>query len=248
MKKMKVAAIIQARMGSTRLPGKILKTVLGKTLLEYQIERVKRAKLIDEIIVATTAKKSDDPIAQLCHQLSIPFYRGSEDDVLSRYYEAATRFKVDVVVRLTSDCPIIDPEVIDKTVDVYLANCQSVDYVSNTLVRTFPRGLDTEVFSYKVLKEAFDHTIDKMYREHVTSYIYSHDEIYTLKNIASIENYGDHRWTVDTPEDFALLKNIIEALYPFNKEFVLEDVIKLLEMNPEWIEINKHIEQKKLSD
>lgn len=245
---MKVAAIIQARMGSTRLPGKILKTVLGKTLLEYQIERVKRAKSIDDIIVATTTKKCDDPIVQMCQQLSIPFYRGSEDDVLSRYFEAATHFQVDVVVRLTSDCPIIDPEVIDKTVDVYLDNSQMVDYVSNTLKRTFPRGLDTEVFPYRVLKEAFDHSVDKIYREHVTSYLYSHPEIYTLKNVASEQNYGEHRWTVDTPEDFNLISHIIESLYPIKKEYVLGDVINLLADNPEWVEINRHIEQKKLSD
>ena len=123
---MQVAAIIQARMGSTRLPGKILKTVNGKTLLEYQIERVRRAKLIDEIIIATTTKESDDPIVQLCQQLSISYYRGSEDDVLSRYYEAATNNNVDVVVRLTSDCPIIDPEIIDETIRAYLEDRKSV--------------------------------------------------------------------------------------------------------------------------
>lgn len=117
---MKIAAIIQARMDSTRLPSKILKKVLGKTLLEYQIERIKRAKTIDEIIIATTTKESDDQIVQLCQQLSIPYYRGSEEDVLSRYYEAATEFNVDVIVRLTSDCPIIDPNVIDKVVEHYL--------------------------------------------------------------------------------------------------------------------------------
>ncbi|MCM3663651.1 glycosyltransferase family protein [Mesobacillus subterraneus] len=243
---MKVAAIIQARMGSTRLPGKILKTVNGKTLLEYQIERVERAKLIDEIIIATTIKESDDPIVQLCQQLSIPYYRGSEDDVLSRYYEAAINNNVQVIVRLTSDCPIIDPEIIDETIRVYLDNKNTVDYVSNTLERTFPRGLDTEVFSFDVLNQAYKTSKEKIYREHVTSFIYGNPDTFKLKNVPSLNDYSEHRWTVDTEEDFILIKNILEALYPVEKEFKLNDIIKLLNENPEWKEINSHIEQKKL--
>lgn len=120
-----------------------IKKVLGKTLLEYQIERVKRSKTIDEIIIATTTKESDNPIVQLCQQLSIPYYRGSEEDVLLRYYEAATEFNVDVVVRLTSDCPVIDPKVIDKVITYYVNNRSKYDYVSNS---SYPRGMDTEVF------------------------------------------------------------------------------------------------------
>lgn len=245
---MKVAAIIQARMGSTRLPGKILKTVNGKTLLEYQIERVRRAKLIDEIIIATTTKDSDDPIVQLCQQLSIPYYRGSEDDVLSRYYEAAIKNNVQVIVRLTSDCPIIDPEIIDETIRVYIDNKNKVDYVSNTLERTFPRGLDTEVFTFDVLKQAHETSKEKIYREHVTSFIYGNPDTFTLKNVSSPNDYSEHRWTVDTEEDFILIKNILQALYPVDKEFKLEDIIKMLNENPEWKEINSHIEQKKLSE
>lgn len=245
---MKVAAIIQARMGSTRLPGKILKTVNGKTLLEYQIERVRRAKLIDEIIIATTTKESDDSIVQLCQQLSIPYYRGSEDDVLSRYYEAAINNNVQVIVRLTSDCPIIDPEIIDQTIRAYIESDNTVDYVSNTLERTFPRGLDTEVFPFNVLKEAFELSNEIIYREHVTSFIYSNPDKFKLKNVPSSRDYSEHRWTVDTEEDFILIKNILEALYPVNKEFKLEDIIKLLNENPEWKEINSHIEQKKISE
>ncbi|MCG3084805.1 glycosyltransferase family protein [Anoxybacillus sp. LAT_35] len=243
---MKVAAIIQARMGSTRLPGKVLKKVLGKTLLEYQIERVKRAKAIDEIIIATTTKESDDPIVQLCQQLSIPYYRGSEEDVLSRYYEAATKFNVDVVVRLTSDCPIIDPNVIDKVVEHYLENKDRYDYVSNTLTRTYPRGMDTEVMPYKILKRAHEEAKEITFREHVTAYIYHHPNQFRLCNISNEKDESKHRWTVDTEEDFILIKNILETLYSINPLFTLEDVIRILQDKPEWVEINAHIEQKKL--
>jgi spore coat polysaccharide biosynthesis protein SpsF len=242
---MKVAAIIQARTGSTRLPGKVLKKVLGKTLLEYQIERVKRAKTIDEIIIATTAKESDDPIVQLCQQLSIPYYRGSEENVLSRYYEAATEFNVDVIVRLTSDCPIIDPDVIDQVVGYYLENQDQYDYVSNTLTRTYPRGLDTEVFPYEVLKRVHEEAKELTYREHVTAYIYYHPDQFRLCNVPNEKDESRHRWTVDTVEDFFLVKNILEKLYPTNSLFTLEDVIQVLQDKPEWIKINAHIEQKK---
>ncbi|WP_044748398.1 cytidylyltransferase domain-containing protein [Bacillus alveayuensis] len=242
---MKVAAIIQARTGSTRLPGKVLKKVLSKTLLEYQIERVKRAKTINEIIIATTTKENDDPIVQLCQQLSISYYRGSEEDVLSRYYEAATEFDADVIVRLTSDCPIIDSDVIDKVVGHYLENKDRYDYVSNILTRTYPRGLDTEVMSYEVLKRAYEEAKELTYREHVTAYIYHHPDQFRLCNVSNEKDESKHRWTVDTVEDFFLVKNILETLYPINSLFTLEDVIQVLQDKPEWIKINAHIEQKK---
>jgi spore coat polysaccharide biosynthesis protein SpsF len=243
---MKVAAIIQARMGSTRLPGKILKKVLDKTLLEYQIERVKRAKTIDEIIIATTTKESDDQIVQLCQQLSIPYYRGSEEDVLSRYYEAATEFNVDVVVRLTSDCPIIDPNVIDKVVTHYVENSDQYDYVSNILTRTYPRGLDTEVMSYEVLKRVHEEAKEFTYREHVTAYIYHHPNQFRFCNVSNEKDESKHRWTVDTIEDFELIEKIISKLYPENPYFNMDDVLKLIDENPTWFYINSHIEQKKL--
>ncbi|MCG6184556.1 glycosyltransferase family protein [Anoxybacillus sp. LAT_38] len=243
---MKVAAIIQARVGSTRLPGKVLKKVLGKTLLEYQMERVKRAKAIDEIIIATTTKESDDPIVQLCQQLSIPYYRGSEEDVLLRYYEAATKFNVDVIVRLTSDCPIIDPNVIDKVVEHYLENKDRYDYVSNTLTRTYPRGLDTEVMSYEVLKRVHEEAKELVYREHVTAYIYHHPDQFRLCNVSNEKDESKHRWTVDTEEDFELIEKIISKLYPENTNFNMDDVLKLIDENPTWFDINSHIEQKKL--
>ncbi|GGE36246.1 spore coat protein [Pullulanibacillus camelliae] len=241
---MKTTAIIQARMNSTRLPGKVLKKVLNKTLLEYQIERVKRATNIDEIIIATTRNTSDDPIVELCNSLSIPFYRGSEDDVLSRYYEAAKQFNADIVVRLTSDCPVIDPEVIDKVINFYLNNYIDYDYVSNTMKRTYPRGLDTEVFSIQALKKVYESAAERFYREHVTTYIYRTTNEFKLGNVENNINLSQYRLTVDTIEDFELIKLIIERLYPINQGFKLIDIINILKEYPRWLKINSHIEQK----
>ncbi|HEK9103242.1 glycosyltransferase family protein [Bacillus cereus] len=243
---MKVAAIIQARMGSTRLPGKILKKVLDKTLLEYQIERVKKAKTIDQIIVATTTKLNDNPIIELCKQLSVPYYRGSEDDVLSRYYETATNFSVDVVVRLTSDCPIIDPNIIDKVVHCYLKQQNKYDYISNTLTRTYPRGLDTEVIPYRILKRTYEEANEPSHREHVTAYIYNNPGKFKLLNVQHDLDESKHRWTVDTKEDFILIKNIITRLYPVNSQFSFSDILNLLKQEPDLFYINSHIEQKKI--
>jgi spore coat polysaccharide biosynthesis protein SpsF len=243
---MKVAAIIQARMGSTRLSGKVLKKVLGKSLLEYQLERVTRAEMIEEIIIATTIKEDDDPIVALCKELSIPYYRGSEDDVLSRYFEAATKYEVDAIVRLTSDCPVIDPKVIDKTIKVFLEG--EYDYVSNSIERTYPRGMDTEVFSYQGLEEIQQKASKTYEREHVTPYFYQHPEQYNLTCVLHNEDLSRYRLTVDTKEDFELIKCIIQDLYPKKHNFTLEEIIETLQENPDLFFINSHVEQKKLNE
>ncbi|CAN7181580.1 cytidylyltransferase domain-containing protein [Rossellomorea sp. LjRoot5] len=243
---MRVIAIIQARMGSSRLPGKILKKVMGKTLLEYQLERIQRSTLIDEVIIATTVKESDYPIVELCRNLDIKVYRGSEQDVLARYYEAARMHNGDVIVRLTSDCPLIDPEVIDSVIQMYLDNIGEIDYVSNTLERTFPRGLDTEVFSNKILEEAFNHAKKSIYREHVTSYFYNNPDKYKLLNNFNTDDQSDHRWTVDTIEDLVLITKILECIYPQKPFFNTADVLDLIKDHKEWKKINSHIEQKKV--
>lgn len=242
---MKIVAIIQARMGSTRLPGKILKKVLGKTLLEYQLERVQRSKLIDEIVVATTTKKSDDDIVSLCNSLNISTYRGSEEDVLSRYFEAAVQYEADIVVRLTSDCPLIDPNIVDQVIQLYLDN-QPIDYVSNAIERSFPRGLDTEVFSFATLKKAYEEATLQRDREHVTAYIYTNRHLFSLTYLKNDRDYRHYRWTVDTKEDFELIRLILEEIYPNNPTFTMHDIIELLNDHPNWIKINAHIEQKKI--
>lgn len=243
---MKVVAIIQARMGSTRLPGKILKEVNGKTLLEYQIERVQRSININEIIVATTTNETDDSIVRLCRKLGIACYRGSEQDVLGRYFEAATDYGANVIVRLTSDCPLIDPIIIDDVIHCYQSNQDLLDYCSNTIKRTFPRGLDVEVFSYEALENAHENAILDCDREHVTAYIYTNPAQFHLDGFEYKQDLSHYRWTVDTIEDLELIHKIIDALYPLNKEFLLQDVLNLLIENPGWNEINANVEQKKL--
>ncbi|MGP7818525.1 cytidylyltransferase domain-containing protein [Niallia sp. 01092] len=244
MESLRVGTIIQARMGSTRLPGKVLKTVLGKTLLEYQWERVGRSNRLDEIIVATTTNEADHPIVELCEKLCIPVYRGSEEDVLARYYEAATAFKLDVIVRLTSDCPLIDSDVVDKVVEFFISDINKYDYASNTLARTYPRGFDTEVFSYEALTMAYLEAKNVSNREHVTSYFYQHPEKFRLASIEDKDDHSEYRLTVDTMEDFTLIKKIVCILYPQKEFFDLKDIVGVLNENPSWANINKHVEQK----
>ncbi len=243
---MKVIAIIQARMGSTRLPGKILKKVQGKTLLEIQLERLKQSTLIQQVIVATTTQAQDDSVVDLCKQLNVDFYRGSEEDVLSRYYEAAVIFKANVIVRLTSDCPLIDPVIVDEVIATYIRQQDSVDYVSNTLERTYPRGLDVEVFSFKALEKTLTEAILQRDREHVTAYIYSNPNMFRIDQVKGEHDYSNFRWTVDTTEDFELIQRILNVLYEEDKLFYMDDVVQLLTKHPKWNDINAHIEQKKL--
>lgn len=242
---MSVVIIIQARMGSTRLPGKIMKQVLGKTLLEYQLERLSRVTLADQIVVATTSNDNDTPIVKLCTELGVAYYRGSEDDVLARYYEAATQYNAQVVVRITSDCPLIDPLVVDQVIGYYLEHQNNWDYVSNTFPQlTYPRGLDTEVFSYRALQEAYHEAVDASEREHVTIFIKRRPERYRIFNYTYQRDESMNRWTVDTPEDFELIRRIVTELYPKRPQFTLEDCLQLIESNPDWKLINAQIAQK----
>lgn len=234
-------------MTSTRLPGKVLKTVLGKSLLEYQIERLKRVEFADEVVIATTTNETDIPIVKLCEQLSTPYFLGSEEDVLARYYGAAKAHKANLVVRVTSDCPLIDPKVIDNVIQFYINHYNNYEYVSNCLIRSYPRGMDTEVFSFEVLEEAFEEAVDQPDREHVTPFIYRQPQRYRLGDVINANDQSHHRWTVDTSEDFELIMRIIESLYPVNPTFSMEDALNLLNKHPTWQKINAHIEQKKLT-
>ncbi len=238
---MRKLIIVQARMGSSRLSGKVLKEVCGKTLLEHLIVRLKRVKQADKIVIATTIKEEDIPIVAMCKKLDVPFYRGSEEDVLSRYYEAALQYKGDLIVRVTSDCPLIDPCIIDSVVSFYINNQSGVDYVSNCLHRTYPRGMDVEVFSFSILKEAHFNAYDPFDREHVTPFIKSSSSRYSLKNIEYKTNLSHYRLTVDTSEDLELIKKIFKELYFRNPEFKMEDILTVLKANSEWLSINSHV-------
>ena len=241
---MTTAIIVQARMTSTRLPGKVLKPVLGKPLLEYQIERLRRVKLADSVVIATTTNATDAQIVDLCHALGVTCFRGSEQDVLGRYYGAAKQAQADVVVRVTSDCPLIDPQIINRVIQLYRDGKGRVDYASNSLQRSFPRGMDTEVFSFAALEHAYYEATDPPQREHVTPFLYQHPERYAIAQLTSPQDLSHHRWTVDTPEDFELVKRMLEALYPQVPNLTLQDCLEVIDQHPDWPAINAHIEQK----
>ncbi len=244
----KIVAIIQARMGSTRLPGKVMKDLCGKTVLAHDIERVKQSKFIQEIVIATTTSQEDDRIVKEALNNGVKVYRGSEEDVLSRYYEAAVENNGDIVVRITSDCPLIDPFVIDSMIHCYVEN--DYDLVTNAgsdlTQRTYPRGLDVEVFSFGILKEAYENAEKAYQREHVTPYIYENSKnIFYYKNDV---DYSKYRWTLDTEEDFELIKEIYAELYRGRHNFYFEDILCLFTRKPELFEINKNVEQKKVEN
>lgn len=245
---MNVVAIIQARMGSTRLPGKVMMELVGKTVLEHVITRVQQSKLIDEIVIATTTKLDDNAIVEEAKRLGVKCFRGSEDDVLGRYYYAAKENKADIVVRITSDCPLIDHQVLDEMIFEFksLHMDKKVDYLSNTLERTFPRGLDVEVFSFKVLEESFNNANETYEREHVTPYIYENPEKFRLKGYMNNKDYSYHRWTLDTPEDLKLITKIYEDINSKDKLILFNDVTNYLNVHPEVLQINNAINQKEL--
>jgi len=239
----RVVGIIQARMTSTRLPGKVLLPAVGTPLLQLMIERLRRAERLDDVWVATTDQPASDPIEALARELGAGCFRGSEEDVLSRVLGTAEAAGADVIVETTGDCPLIDPAVVDRVVDAYLAG--DVDYASNVLRRTYPRGLDTQVFPTAVLAEVDALTQDPADREHVSLYIYEHPERYRLRNVESGHpGSAELRLTVDTPEDLELVREVFSALHPSNPAFGLEDMLALFRERPELAAINREIRQK----
>jgi len=240
----KVVAISQARMTSTRLPGKVLLKVAGKTLLEHHVERVRRAELVDEMVVATTTNSSDDSIVALCAEIGVKIFRGSEEDVLSRYFGAAQAADANIIVRVTSDCPLIDWRVIDKVVAGFCDGLPSLDYMCNRMPATYPRGLDTEVFSMAALRTAHENAKKPTEHEHVTPYIWTQPDLFQLGNISYRSDQSSHRWTVDTPEDFDLISRMLEALYPSIPDFSLEDCLAIIDAHPDWKFLNQHVIQK----
>jgi spore coat polysaccharide biosynthesis protein SpsF len=232
-------------MSSTRLPGKVLMPVLGKPLLEHLVERLKRVTLSDDIIVATTKNSADDVIERFCQDQAISCYRGNEEDVLSRYYEAAVTYSADVIVRVTGDCPLLDPALVDEAIRYFIDHHPNYAYVSNVQKRTYPRGMDIEVFSFESLAEAFYDATKPSEREHVTPYLYQYTKHFNTGHLIAESDHSAKRWTVDTKEDYELIRNIFQELYPVNPHFSMIDVLQLLKKRPEWEKINAHIEQKK---
>lgn len=247
---MRTVAIIQARMGSTRLPGKVMRRLCGKSVLAHVVERVRACPRVDQTLVATTQSPNDDVLVQECRRLGVDVFRGSEEDVLARYYHAAREAGADLVVRITSDCPLIDTGILGGMLDEFhaaLAAGQPLDYMSNSLTRTYPRGLDVEIFTLAALERAFREASRPHEREHVTPYIYQHPEYFVLRGVTSPVDMSKYRWALDTEEDYALLDEIFTALCAANVPVTTAAALALFEQRPELIRINAHVQQKSLT-
>ena len=229
-------AIIQARYTSTRLPGKVLADILGKPMFIRQVERVKRANTLDKIVVATSVNPSDDQIVNECKKYQVDYFRGSLEDVLSRFYECAALYKPSHIIRLTADCPLIDEELIDQIVTYHELN--EFDYTSNTLVPTYPDGLDVEVFTFSALSTAHFEASLPSHREHVTPFIHSQPNRFHLGSFEGAKDLSNYRWTVDQIEDLKLVVKIYEALHPINEKFTTADILRFLGDHPDLLEYN----------
>ena len=241
---MKIVTIVQARMGSSRLPGKVMLDLGGKTVLGRVMERLGRGKLTGELVVATTDARVDDAIVAESERLGVRVFRGEEKDVLDRYYRAAQHFRADAVVRVTSDFPLIDPEITDKTIQQFL-DCRP-DYASNALRRTYPRGLDTEVVTMDALARAWKLAEKPYQRSHVTAYIYENPQQFNLLPVTAEQDHSDQRWTVDTPDDLKFMRAIYERLDDDN--FGWREVLSIVESEPQLLELNRHVMQKALQE
>ncbi len=231
-----VLAILQARMSSTRLPGKVLKPILGKPMIQHQIERILRSTRIDKLVVATSTRKDDDQIEKLCNKIGVDIFRGSLENVLDRFYRAASRYKPNSTVRLTGDCPLTDPFYIDLLIDFYLE--KDCDFSNNGTRPTLPHGLDAAIFSFYALEEAWKKANLPSDLEHVTPYILKRPEKFKIKFWKNKKNLSHLRWTVDEPADFEFVKKVYESLYPTNPEFNTKDILELIKEQPIIQEIN----------
>lgn len=230
-------------MGSTRLPGKVLMDLGGETVLARVVSRVRRATLVNEIVVATTDSVADDAIIRECRRLDVASFRGSENDVLDRYYQAARLCAAHTLVRITSDCPLIDAQLVDETIRLFQQ--QRGDYASDTCPRTYPRGLDVEVFTMTALEQAWCDAREPYQREHVTPYFYEHPELFRLVSQRGRIDYSQYRWTLDTAEDLELLRAIY-ARFGNKDDFSWSEALQVLEREPELAELNSHVNQKAL--
>lgn len=261
---MKVVAIIQGRMSSSRLPGKVLKEIGGEPMLGWVVERTRRAACVDEVVVATTVEPSDDPIAGFCAGQGIACYRGDLFDVLDRFYQAAGRHRADVIVRITADCPFIDPGLIDQTVQALLgsgsADSPEYDFAANRLPppwkRTYPIGLDVEVTHFAALERAWREAVRPHEREHVMPYLYEDHapgaesaapHRFRIHVLNHAPDYGDLRWTVDTPEDLEFVRQVY-ARFPGRDDFSWREVLALLRREPSLARINAGVQHRTAFD
>ena len=241
-----IIAIVQARMGSTRLPGKVMMNLIGKPMLVHELSRIARSKQIKSFVVATTTSKSDDCIVSLCKDQNWHYFRGNEADVLDRYYQCAKQYSANIIVRLTADCPLIEPILIDRVIEEFIQKSPDVDYVSNIIPkRTFPQGLDTEVMSFSALERSWIEDKNPTLREHVTQYILRNPDKFKISGVTNDRDISNLRWTVDTKEDFKLINEV----YSFfgNNQFSWSDVLDLMNKKPELRLINQNVRQKEVN-
>ena len=233
---MKPVAIIQVRMGSTRLPGKVLKKLNGISVLEFLCDQLNYSRLLNDKIIATTSNSEDDVIVNFCESKGIKCFRGSVNDVLDRYHKCAKKFSINTIIRITSDCPLMDPQVVDDVIDFYLKN--SYDYVNNFYKRTYPYGNDVEIFSLKVLEKVWEKATKPSEREHVTPYIYNNPDEFSLGWIENKENLSEFHWTVDRKEDLIFVQKIFKKIS--KRPILMKDIIDVIKDDPSLLEINKN--------
>ena len=234
-------AIIQARIGSTRLPNKIFKSLCGHPLIWHVVQRLKYSKELERIIIATTNNKNDDIIEDWCIKEKIPCYRGSESNVLSRYYDAAKKYNCQNIVRITADDPFKDPEIIDSVIRMF--RDEQLDFAYNNLPTTFPEGLDTEVFTFALLENAFFSSTDSFEKEHVTQFFFRNLNLIKSNNFFNTNDLSWMRWTIDTNVDFEMVSLVYNSLYKENSIFLYSDIIKYLNENPEISQMNLEVKR-----
>lgn len=241
MPNVKITTVIQARTSSSRLPNKVLLSLCGKPLLIRMVERVMRANLSGNVVIATSTESEDDVIEELCKRNGINFYRGNLNDLLDRHLKAAELFETDAVVKIPSDCPLIDPRVIDKVLKYFIDNYAKYDFVSNLHPATYPDGNDVEVMKMDAIKKAWNEAERKLEREHTTPYIWENPELFSIGNVVweSGEDFSSkHRWTIDYEEDYTFIRTVYEELYNKKPDFSLYDILNLLKEKPYIYEIN----------
>lgn len=243
---MNVGAVIQARMGSTRLPGKAMLEIEGLSMLARVVDRVRRARTIDRVVVATTIESQDDPLADHARSFGVEVFRGSEEDVLDRYYQAASHHALDIVVRITSDCPLLDPGLADTVVRLLLEPGARADYAANTITRTYPRGLDVEAVPFTTLERVWRQATSAHERAHVFPYVYEHPGHFAIAGITDSVDRSAMRWTVDTADDLTFVRGVCRVLG--TREFTWIDVLEVLDAHPELLEINAQVRQKSAHD
>jgi spore coat polysaccharide biosynthesis protein SpsF len=242
---MRRVIIIQARMGSERLPGKVLMTVGGRPMLEHQVRRLQQCTKVDAIVLATTVNPSDDPLADLAQRLGVHCYRGSEHDVLIRYIGAARESSADVVVRVTADCPLIEPSIVDEVIDELVVHSHSCDYASNVLQRSFPRGLDVEALYRDTLERIARMATSRPAREHVTYFLtQERPDLFSVRSVTDVEDNSDLRWTVDTAEDLAVIREIYDALDLGAVALPYSQTLRFVRSRPDIIAVNAACQQK----